>query len=299
MTNQFVTLPSKIRKNLNLSASKIYVIKGEVRVLKNVKVTARNGVRILLVNGVFKSSRLKRSALIFDQGSRLSAKKMHLMAANELLKPVKLADNGGIWFLGNYANASKDGLHLKTNRKNPLSHFSAQLITTNYLGRADSYISPKSGNLIGIGDDIDGFSVLGVGPTEWSIKSIKCNHSADDGIDFANSHVQIMNLEILNPIEDCINASSSRIEIHRSLKLDASKTKNIDRDLFDLETIDGASYIELHPGCSVKLKGVFGDQLVLSSPEMPRPNTRTDNEREYFFSGKIKRAALIYSINED
>ena len=81
--------------------------------------------------------------------------------------------------------------------------------------------------------------------------------------------------------------------------MDAKKTKVIDRDLFDFETDDGASYVELHAGCSVRLEGVFGDQIVLSSTEMPKPNTKTDNERQYSFIGKLKRAALIYSIDED
>jgi hypothetical protein len=299
MTNKFEILPAKIRKNINLSASKTYIVKGEVRVLKNVKISVQDGVKILLVNGVFKSSCIKRSVLIFDQGSRLSAKRMYLKAANDNLKPVKFADNGGIWFLGNYANASKDGISVKTNRKNPLSHFSAELIAINYLGRDESYISPQSRNLISTGDDIDGFSVMGVGPTEWSINSIKCDYSADDGIDFTNCHVRLMNLVINNPTEDGMNVSSSRIEIHRSLKLDVTKTKEKDRDLFDFETDDGASYVELYSGCSVTLNGVFGDEVILSSTEMPKPNTKTDNEKPYFFTGKLKRAALIYSIDED
>ncbi len=299
MTDKFEILPKKIRKNISLNASKTYVVQGEVRVLKNVEVTIEDGITILFVNGLFKNSCIKRSVFIFDQGSRLSAKKVHLKAANENLKPVKLADNGGIWFLGNYANACKDGIEVLTNRKNPLSHFSAQLITSHYLGRGDQSISPAPASLIETGDDIDGFSVLGVGPSEWSIDAIKCHHSADDGIDFKNSHVRIMKLEVKYPTEDCMNVSSSRIEIHRSLRLDVTKTKTTDRDLFDFETDEGASYVELHKGCSVNLKGVFGDELVLSSNEMPKPNTKTDNEKAYLFTGKLKRAALIYSIDQD
>lgn len=292
-------LPSVIRKDKILSNKKSYVVQGEVRVLKNVKLTVQDQTTILLVNGVFPKSCIKRSTLIFDQGSQLKAARMHLKAANDAFKPVKHADNGGIWFIGNYADASKDGISIKTNRKNPLSKFSAKLITTRYLGRADEYISPKSGKLITTGDDIDGFSVLGVGPTEWSIEAIKSHFSADDGIDFTNSHVRLMRLEVKAPTEDGINISSSRVEIHRSLHLDVTKTKATDRDLVDLETDDGASYLELYRGCWVRLSGVFGDEVVLSSDEMPVPNTKADNEQAYFYSGRLKRAALIYSIDED
>ncbi len=299
MTNQFEILPAKIRKNVNLRASKIYIVKGEVRVLKNVRLTAQDGVKILLLNGVFKDSCIKRSTLIFDQGSQLLAKKIQLSAANDEFKPVKAADNGGLWFIGNYADANKDGIGIKVNRKNPPSHFSAQTITAKYLGRKDQYVSSKSRKLVDIGDDVDAISVIGVGPCEWSIQSIKSHYSADDGIDFNNSHVRLMNLEVKSPTEDGINLSSSRVEIHKSLVLDVTKTKVADRDLVDLETDDGASYLELYAGCLIKLNGVFGDEVVLSSSEMPKPNTKTDNEMQYCFVGKLKKSALIYSIDQD
>ena len=297
--NAIEILPNKIRKNTTLRANKTYVVQGEVRVLKKVRLTIEDQTSLLIINGVFTKSCIKRSALIFEQGSQLVAKRFHLQAGNDNFKAVKKADNGGIWFLGNYADASKDGMTVKTNRKNPLSHFCAEQIRVSYLGRADDYISPTSGKRISIGDDIDGFSVLGVGPSEWSIHSIKSNYCADDGIDFTNSHVRILNLEINHPAEDGINVSSSRIEIHRRLHLDVTKSKVSDRDLFDFETDDGASYVELHTGCSVKLNGVFGDEVVLSSSDMPKPNTKTHNEVPYFYSGKLTRAALIYSIDED
>lgn len=292
-------LPSHIRKNTVLSAKKTYVVRGEVRVLKKIKLTIQDQTTLLLVNGVFPKSRVKRSTLIFEQGSQLKAGRLHLKAADANFKPVKLADNGGLWFIGNYADASKDGISIKTNRKIPLSKFTAQCITTRYLGRADDYISPKTGKRITTGDDIDGFSVLGVGPTEWKIDAVTSHHSADDGVDFTNSHVRLMRLEVKAPTEDGINLRSSRLEIHRSLKLDVTKKNISDRDLVDLETDDGASYLELYRGCWVRLCGVFGDQVVLSSKEMPTPNTKDDNEKVYRFSGKLKQAALIYSIDED
>lgn len=292
-------LPSRIRKNTVLSSKKIYIVQGEVRILKKIALTIQDQTTLLLVNGVFPKSCIKRSALIFEQGSQLKAGRIYLKASNANYKQVKLADNGGLWFLGNYADASKDGISIKTNRNNPLSKFTARAITTRYLGRADDYLSPKTGKRITTGDDIDGFSVLGVGPTEWAIDALTSHHSADDGVDFTNSHVRLMRLEVKAPTEDAVNLSSSRVEIHRSLNLDVTKTWVTDRDLVDLETDDGASYLELHRGCWVRLVGVFGDQIVLSSREMPTPNTKDDNEKSYSFSGRLKKAALIYSIDED
>jgi hypothetical protein len=271
---------------------------GEVRIKKKVKLSIENQTTILLINGVYETSCIKRSALIFNRGSKLKAGQIHLKAADQNFKPVKHADNGGIWFIGNYADASKDGISVKSKRKKSLSHFSAQLITTEYLGRSDNKTALSS-EQCSLDDDIDGFSVLGVGPREWAIKGIKSYHSADDGIDFKNSHVSIDTLEIKTPQEDGMNICSSRIEIHRNLKIDVTKSKVTDRDLIDIETDDGASYLELHSGCRVNLFGVFGDELILSSKEMPVPNTETNNEEVYAYSGKLKESSLIYSIDKD
>jgi hypothetical protein len=299
MNKTIEVISSDILKNKTLTDKKLYVIEGEVRVRKGVTLTVRDKVTILLVNGVFSKSVVRRSALIFAQGSSLSAKRVCIRACNGQHKPVKNADNGGVWFLGNYKDASKDKVSVKVNRRNGLSSFRASSVTTHYLGRKDSYVSAKTGSLIGIGDDIDGFSVLGVSPQEWNISSVRTFYSADDGFDVTNSHIKLDRLEIRHPIEDGMNISSSRVEIHKSLLLDVTKTRETDRDLFDLETDDGASFVELYSRCWVRIKGVFGDQVVLSSSDMPRPNTRDGNEVPYVFEGQLRKASLIYSIDND
>ena len=292
-------IASSITKDRTLSDKKTYVIEGEVHVLKGVTLTIADRATILLVNGVFPNSLIRRSVLIFDQGSQLSAKRLYVRAASDKHKPVKFADNGGVWFLGNYNDASKDGVSVKVNRRNPLSRFRATMIATYYLGRNDTCLSKKTGMQLDIGDDIDGFSVLGVGPTEWAISEVRSHYSADDGFDCTNSHISLERLEIKHPTEDGMNLSSSRVEIHKSLSIDLRKTTTTDRDLFDLETDDGASYVELWRGCWVRLDGVFGDDLCLSSRDMPDPDVRPDNESRYVFSGQLRTAALVYSIDED
>jgi hypothetical protein len=299
MTKKIAILPPKIRRNTILAAGKTYVVEGEVHVVKGARLTMENQVTILLVNGVFPKSALRRSALIFDQGSSLSAKRLYVKAAGPDHRPVKHANNGGLWFLGNYRSAAKDGLSVRVNRRHPLSSFRATVISTAYLGRDDSYISPKSGHRIDTGDDVDGFSILGVGPEEWAVSEIRSHHSADDGLDVTNSHIRLDRLEIKHPVEDGLNVSSSRVEIHKRLRLDVPKTTETDRDLFDLESDEGASYIELHRRCWVRMNGVFGDQVILSSTEMPKPATRDENECPYSFSGRLKSAALVYSIDKD
>lgn len=288
-----------IKKTRTLRSHKVYVIEGEVRVEKGVKLKIEDKTTILIVNGEFPRSCVRRSALIFDQGSSLSANRFYVRACTATYKPVKVANNAGIWFLGNFNHASKDGVSVKTNRKNPLSSFTAKLIATYYLGRPDSAIKRRRSKQDSLDDDIDGFSVLGVGKGEWNISEVRTYYSADDAFDVTNSHISLKRLRIVTPVEDGLNISSSRVEIHNSLQIDVRKTRNNDRDLFDLETDDGASYVELHSGCWVTLNGVFGDQVVLSSAQMPKATTRDNNERSYAFKGKLKSAALIYSIDQD
>lgn len=297
-------ISGNIRKNLSLGKAKHYVIEGEVHVTKGVTLTIADGATLLIVNGVFPKSQLRRSALIFDQGSVLQAKRFQVKAAGANHRPVRFADNGGIWFLGNYADArtdndDRDGLAVKVNRKNPLSRFTAQTISTSYLGRKDSYVSTKTGKQLDIGDDLDGFSLLGVGPTEWNVSTVRVAHSADDGFDLTNSNIRLDRLEVKAPTEDALNLCSSRLEVRRSLALDVTKTGYTDRDIFDFETDDGPAMLVLYKNCWVRVKGVFGDELVMSSKDMPTPYTASNNERKYEFSGRLKKSAMIYSIERD
>jgi hypothetical protein len=299
MKSAVEVISRNIKQTRTLHSNKIYVIEGEVRVEKGVRLTVQDNTTILLVNGEFPKSCVRRSTLIFDQGSILVADRLYVRACTQTYKPVKLANNGGVWFLGNYSHASKDGVSVKTNRRNPLSSFTAKLIATYYLGRPDDPTPSKRTKRAQRTDDVDGFSVLGVGKAEWNISEVRSFHSADDAFDVTNSHISLKRLQITLPVEDGMNISSSRVEIHHSLRMHLRKTKAKDRDLFDLETDDGASFVELYSGCWVTLEGVFGDQAVLSSTQMPKAITRDDNERLYSFKGKLRSAALIYSIDRD
>lgn len=288
-----------IARDRTLGKATTWVIAGEVRVRRGVTLKIADGATLLITNGVVPTSRIRRAALIFDPGSTLVAGRFTVRACNTDHRPAKVADNGGVWFLGTFAAGSKDGISVKKSRGGRPSSFRARSITASHLGRRDTYRSPKTGKDLDFGDDIDGLSVVGVGPDEWRVREVRSLHSADDGFDVTNSHVRLDRLEVRHPAEDGLNVSSSRIEIRRSLVLDVPKSRDADRDLFDLETDDRGSFVELPKGCWVRLRGVFGDQLALSSSDMPRPNTAADNERRYAFSGRLKADAVIYSLSAD
>ena len=288
-----------IARDRTLGKATTWVIAGEVHVRRGVTLKIADGATLLIANGVVPKSRLRRAALIFDPGSGLIAGRFTVRACTAEHRPVKAADNGGLWFLGTFAAGSKDGITVKKSRGGEPSSFRARSITTSHLGRRDTYRSPTTGRDLDIGDDIDGFSVVGVGPDEWRVREVRSLHSADDGFDLTNSHIRLERLEVRNPAEDGLNVSSSRIEIRRSLVLDVPKSRDADRDLFDLETDDGGSFVELPQGCWVRLRGVFGDQLALSSPDMPRPNTAAVNERRYAYSGRLTADAVIHSLTAD
>ena len=296
MNNKFEIINTDITRNRRLSSQKIYVVTTEVRVKKNVKLTIEDGTTILIQNGARKTAVLQRAALIFEAGSRLRAHRLYFKSCDATYRQVKKADNGGVWFLGNHQNACKDNICTKVRRKTPMSSFKATVLSAYYLGRLDPLMAATRGDAE---DDIDGLSILGVGPAEWSIADVLSFYSADDGIDLTNSHIRLDRLSVHTPVEDGVNLSSSRLEIRCSLKLKVTKTKVRDRDLIDLETDDGASFLELHAHCKVDINGVFGDEVALISGEMPQPVIKADNERNYRFKGVLKRAALIYSIDED
>lgn len=288
---KYEVLPEKIRRTKTLHADTIYIVSGEVQVMSKACIHAEDKVTILIENGIFKKSRLKRSAFIFNPGSSLNAKNLILRAADSEHQIVKKADNAGIWFLGSSSDASKDGISIKRKKNSRSSEYYANSINTKYLGQGDG-LSNKQ-------DDVDGISILGIAKHEWQIKKVISQYSGDDGIDITNSHICIDTLEVTKPSEDGINLSSSRLEIHKKLSIDTSKSGIRDRDLFDFEADDGASYLEIRRSSKVELRGVFGDQLKLVSEQMPRAITKLDNERTYKFQGTLKESALIYTIDKD
>jgi len=298
MTRTIEILTTNIRKNTTLKANKTYVVDAEVHVVSGVTLTVEDRTTILITNGLKPKSKIRRSALIFDQGSTLKAKRMYVKAANAEYKPVKHSDNGGIWFLGNYLDAAKDTVSVTVNRKKPLSSFNADMIATYYLGRYDPEKETAKTKKIAVRDDIDGFSILGVGKTEWNVNTVRSFYSADDGLDITNSHLRFNRIEIKNPMEDGLNLSSSRVEVHKSLILDVTKDARTDRDLFDFEVDDGSTFLEIYQHCAIDIKGCFGDEVVLSSIDLPTPNPNP--QARYAFKGKSKkRSSLVYSIRRD
>jgi hypothetical protein len=293
------TISADIVRSRRLGKGVVWVIEAEVHVRAGATLTVADGATILIRNGLLKGSRLRRAALVFDPGSGLSAKRLSIRAANEANRPVRVADNGGVWFLGTFSGGSSDGITVKRVRGAKPSAFRATSLTVSHLGRGERDLPRRGRRAGGERDDIDALKLIGVGPEEWRIAAVRSLHSADDGFDVTNSHVALDRLEVRSPTEDGLNITSSRITIRRSLVVDAPRTKVADRDLFDLETDDGAAYVELPRGCHVRLRGVFGDQLHLTSSDMPKPVTTADNERRYAFSGKLKADALIHSLTED
>ena len=299
---RIVSITNNIEENKILRAKYNYFIDGEIHVLSGVTLKIEDGVTVLVRNGKINGALLNRSALIFDTGSKLEARKVYFKAAGASKHEEKIADNAGIWFLGSYRDAEKDGVSVVVEPWSQPSHFSASTIVTSYLGHGDPDIANKS---IGVkkddsdvDDDVDGFSVLGVGNSEWDIKAVRSEFSGDDGFDVTNSRIDIEDLSIRNPTEDGMNISSSRVEIVKSLKIAMTNSIAPDRDLFDLEVDDGPSYIVLHRGCEVKVFGVFGDEVILKSSDLPQPNPC--NCKFYEFDGVSKKAAaIIFSKTED
>jgi hypothetical protein len=272
-----------ITKDINTSRvfvkNTTYVIKGAVRVLKNVELTIENGTTILLVNGPM------RSSLIFNTGSKLVAEHVYFRACDATYNLVKTANNGGLWFLGSSSNAEKDKITVKYNITP--SSFQAIRIFSAYLGRCD----PKGGDSPTT-DDIDAISVLGVGSNEWNISSIVSYYSGDDGFDVENSAITLKYLRVVEPKEDGLNITSSRVNILNSLEVDMGKSGKKDRDIFDLEPDEGQTYVRLEEGCDVNISGVFGDQLKLVSSDLPQP----DGDKCYAFNGKLENGqTYVYS----
>ncbi|MBI1323293.1 hypothetical protein GC170_08910 [bacterium] len=297
-----VTVSADIVRNTTFRQGTTYIIKGEVHVAAGVTLTIEDGVTVLITNGRTTGRLLDTSALIFDSGSKLKAKTVYFQAADRLGRATTLADNGGVFFLGTYRNASKDGVSVDTSKSVGKSNFTADSIVMSYLGRVDPRGGDGNDNMF---DDIDGISILGMGQTEWNVKAVQSDFSGDDGFDVTNSSISMVSLIVSYPTEDGLNASSSIVNFGNTgrLSIVMSQSPAPDRELFDFEVDDGQSRVSISRGAYVDLHGFWGspyDEVNLNSVDMPKPPRRGSESRWYEFSGTLKRGpAIVYSINAD
>ncbi len=264
----------------------IYVILGEVRILPRVTLSVDYGTNIYIVNGstINKFGKAVRSKLIFETGSKLVGTNIYFKACDSDCVPEKKANNGGVFFLGSASKASKD--FIETNFSVIASNFNADYISLSYLGGKDNI------NLDEELDDYDAISIVGVGSNEWNVKNVYSEYSGDDGFDVENSTITLDSVIVKHATEDGLNITSSRVNILQKLIVDQRVTDVFDRDIFDLETDDGYSYVRLAQYSYIKINGIFGDQLTLVSDDLPQPKGDTP----YKFEGlQIKGQSYIYS----
>ena len=292
MTKKIVEITKDFTQNTLLHKDTIYVIIGEIRVNPFVKIEIEDKTEIFLKNGFFKNqsgTKYIKSKLIFETGSKLCANSVFLKACNDKNKPVKLASNGGLYFVGSNLLTEKDGIN--SNQNGPKSLFKANLIHTSYLGSGDiANLSEEQD--IGI-DDYDGISVLGVSKKEWNVKKIYCEYSGDDGFDVQNSQIVLDGLTVIMPEEDGLNLVSSTVEVKKNIKVIVTLTDKPDRDMFDFENDTNFCLLKLNKGCKVDLYGLFGDQLNLLSADMPQPFLNV-----YKFKGTLSCGESLIFTND-
>jgi hypothetical protein len=274
------------------SSGNRYIVADDVHVIQGVTLTVQAGAEICIRNGEVLSPRNRtgRSTLIFDSGSTLSAGTMVVNACDDRGAFTPKANNGGIVFLGTLKTSVlvyKD--NLINNPWSPLpSHFSVARLEMNYLGAEDSRpiwqnLGTKEPKVI---DDWDAISLIGVAPAEWeSTNQIISNYSGQNGIDVLNSKLRISQLEIYSPVEDGINLTSSDLQILNRL-VDLTYVTDVwDRDLFDFEVDWGYSLLQVLPGSSISLHGIFGDQLVFYPGDCPPKGIRRGlHDQDYMCS---------------
>ena len=289
-----IIITENIDKDTKFFCENTYIIYGEIRVLEGVTLIIEDDTNILITNGQIttpKGNKTGKSCLIFETGSTLYAERIYLHACNSFSCPTYKANNGGIIFLGSSSIAEKDLVPVTFSTKR--SNFNATLIYTSYLGAKDKVNIEKNINI----DDYDAISVIGVNNNEWNIKNIYSEYSGDDGFDVENSDITLQNITIKIPNEDGINITSSRVNVIESLNINMTINQTFDRDIFDLETDDGPSFIRIAQNCLVNIDGIFGDQLTLVSDDLPQPIiTPNGKELPYNFNGyTVNGQSYVYS----
>jgi hypothetical protein len=288
MTNlnkHIIEITKNISTNTTFYKNNIYVIVGEIHVLENITLIVENDTAIYIRNGSFLGSKLRKSAFIFDTGSRLLASNIYFVSSDINNNPTIIPDNGGVWFCGS-VNAVKEGISSKYSAVQ--SYFEALKINAYYLGSKD-LIQQNIQNEPS--QDNDGITILGCINNEWNVNSIYIQESGDNAIDLIDSYVTMDELIVLNPGEDSVNLQSSKLNINKTLILLVPLTNVYDRDIFDLETDNGPSFIKIEQNCYVEILGIFGDETKLVSNDLQQPT-----EFLYYYKGFTEKGqSYIYS----
>jgi hypothetical protein len=295
-TNQIIEITTNFSSSTTLTNNFTYVINGEIHVLEGVTLNIEFNTLIMIKNGIYKNSTIFRSALIFDTGSTLYASDVYLTACNSNNISEPFADNGGLWFVGSASFVEKDGIFCKYSPYS--SSFNANKIYIYYLGSADPIVENKNKNKNKNkpSADQDGITLLGCAPFECNILGIYVENSGDNAIDVVESHITINDIEVIHPGEDAINIQSGQLEVINNLRLYVPLTNVYDRDIFDFETNNGFSYMRIAQHCYVDIVGIFGDQLNLTSNDLPQPN----GNNLYYYKGVTTRGdTYIWTRNVD
>ena len=80
MKKKIEVIKTNINRDRRLTRKKQYVITTEVHVKRGTRLIIDDGVTILIENGKKTGQKIGRAALVFDQGSILSAKNFHIRA---------------------------------------------------------------------------------------------------------------------------------------------------------------------------------------------------------------------------
>ena len=285
-----------ITQNTVFRAGITYVITTEVHVTAGTTLTIEDGVQVLIRNGYVAGRNLTAAALVFDSGSRLRAGTVSFTASDATDRPTTTALNGGVFFCGAFRSGSMDNISSRSGIGVRNSSFVATRIDCSYLGRPD----PRGGDDDNT-DDINGITVIGVGPNEWRVRHVSSMNAGDDGFCVTNSSISLASLTVVNPVEDGLNVTSSLVEVTGNCTVAMSRSTAPDRELFDLETDDGPSRVVFQRLAAIDLRGYWGDrydEVRLSSSDMPQPNPLVKEWYEYV--GILRRGpAVVFSINAD
>lgn len=285
-----VEIKSNISKNTKFTQNNTYVIIGEIHVLSGITLSIENNTLVLIRNGDFPSSVIKKSALIFDTGSSLNTGNVYFKAGNDKNIGVAVANNGGIWFVGSANNVQKDGI--SANFSTQASNFVASKIFTYFLGSKD----PVKKVLAEPSADQDSITALGCGNNEWNIQEVIISNSGDNALDVVESYITVNNVNVNNPGEDAINVQSGKIDVVQRLKAIVASTPSNDKDIFDFEADNGISSLRIAKGVKTQISGIFGDQLDLVSNDLPQPTDKlynykgiTSKGQSYVYAGFPKK----------
>lgn len=249
LQKKYIELNDNITNDKVLKKDYIYVVTKQVRISSGVKLTVEDNTQIYLLNKTLQQNIiipdgfdptdnnnndlfLNASCLIFESGSSLLSKNIHVSSCDENYIPQSINLNGGIFFCGTRASTQYNILNVVSRIGINQSNFVNESININYGGSLSFLVQNNedlSYSIVSAPDfttqtsitaiPLNAVTILGCKKSEVNIKSINVTNTGSNGLWSQYSTLSLDSLSVIGYQGNALFVRGSKISFKNKLSL--------------------------------------------------------------------------------